>query len=1041
MYVPYPLRVVYQTLSSNCENFSSNRTFQAMLHATESTMNEINKRSICKLLRSLRNENIGTSDVEYGIRKMCAVVGDAAQVDIKRKIMRWKVNDAFRVLRETQHANLKIWRESKRCIPLQIRTEYLRNWRLYTDRYKMQLEARNRERVKWLVAKWRKKEKPVPDTIRGIKLNDETLPLEFNSQPRIYGNMQMSNNEMKLLELPPKFGLYRKVNVRETIISTEEAINKIRWNRSITDNEPCVGTQFIDINTRLVDINYLQPTMLPFNPQVSMPPALTRDEEIRLQQFKNDVGEIVGEVEKESKKWSNLGLDEKNGLNDLRRRVDDGEMVCCVTDKSGRWSCDSTENYKMGCINQLNDSDRTPEITVAEHEEGEREMNGHALALGRMMGLKEGNRGNRLRYAMTAQGSKLATLYGLRKDHKVIEVGKEVEGPKMRPVCGAKECHTKRVSYILCLILSHLIPDNGTQCNSTDDLLGEIERLNQGGQINQEWVVGSLDVESLYPSLDVKRCARVIRDKLYESNLGFADLQWKEIALYIRYHMTNVEIANNGLEEFCPKRKYRRRPPIFVTSGSDPDTAKRHEPWVFPNQDPDQYVLRRMFCVAIEVMVIRTMSLHDFKFDNKIYRQGSGGAIGLDLTGVVSDIYMCYWDSELLRLMEENAFLPILYKRYKDDVNFIIEMDPDRVNNNDRDGTNRSAVAEIKTLGESIDKNIKVTTDLPCNHDDRRLPLLDIKVWIGESRTGEIKVMHTHYIKEVSTRSVINAQSSHGDRVKYNVMVNEVCRILKNCSVHLEWKEAAAQVSYFIRRLQYSGYDNRFRYNVVERALRRHDERLAKYRGSGSMFPKLSAEEKSQKMEKRSKWYSDGGKYESVMFVEPTPGAKLRKRIQQAAIRNRVRVKVVEKVGTTVKQVLQKSNPFKSVRCERGDCTVCESGSGQECRTTGCVYEVMCKDDERKYRGTTGRSIYERVKEEMSDWRRQEDRSPLWKHSLLYHDGQDFDIDIKVLSQCYGKPSKRMITEAVVIDELPMGEAMNSKTEWSYMKLSKVQVK
>ena len=142
--------------------------------------------------------------------------------------------------------------------------------------------------------------------------------------------------------------------------------------------------------------------------------------------------------------------------------------------------------------------------------------------------------------------------------------------------------------------------------------------------------------------------------------------------------------------------------------------------------------------------------------------------------------------------MQEKAFSSILYKRYKDDVNFIIEMDPDRVNNSDRDGTDKTAVAEIKTLAESIDKNIKVTTDIPCNHDDRRLPLLDIKVWIGESRTGEIKVMHTHYIKEVSTRSVINAQSSHGDRAKYNVMVNEVGRILKNCSVHLDWKDAAA---------------------------------------------------------------------------------------------------------------------------------------------------------------------------------------------------------------------------------------------------------
>ena len=38
------------------------------------------------------------------------------------------------------------------------------------------------------------------------------------------------------------------------------------------------------------------------------------------------------------------------------------------------------------------------------------------------------------------------------------------------------------------------------------------------------------------------------------------------------------------------------------------------------------------------------MSLHDYVFDGKIIRQKGGGSIGLDLTGVVADIYMCYWD-------------------------------------------------------------------------------------------------------------------------------------------------------------------------------------------------------------------------------------------------------------------------------------------------------------------------------------------------------------------------------------------------------------
>ena len=43
-------------------------------------------------------------------------------------------------------------------------------------------------------------------------------------------------------------------------------------------------------------------------------------------------------------------------------------------------------------------------------------------------------------------------------------------------------------------------------------------------------------------------------------------------------------------------------------------------------------------------MIAKTMRLHDFKFNGKIYRQKKGGAIGIDLTGVIADVYMCEWD-------------------------------------------------------------------------------------------------------------------------------------------------------------------------------------------------------------------------------------------------------------------------------------------------------------------------------------------------------------------------------------------------------------
>ena len=72
----------------------------------------------------------------------------------------------------------------------------------------------------------------------------------------------------------------------------------------------------------------------------------------------------------------------------------------------------------------------------------------------------------------------------------------------------------------------------------------------------------------------------------------------------------------------------------------------RQAPWVFPTRKSAEKIVRRMFCLAVEAMIIRIMCLHDYQFEDGIYRQVKGGSIGLDLTGVVSDVYMCYWDGE-----------------------------------------------------------------------------------------------------------------------------------------------------------------------------------------------------------------------------------------------------------------------------------------------------------------------------------------------------------------------------------------------------------
>ena len=149
-------------------------------------------------------------------------------------------------------------------------------------------------------------------------------------------------------------------------------------------------------------------------------------------------------------------------------------------------------------------------------------------------------------------------------------------------------------------------------------------------------------------------------------------------------------------------------------------------------------------------------------------------------------------------------------------------------------------------------------------------------------------------------------------------------------------------------------------------------------------------------------------------------------------------------MNRTVKSTLQRSNPFGWKPCGRVDCYTCNHGIQINCRTRGCVYQIECLECQlvidKQYRGQTGRSEYERTKEHIEKWEAKADDSYLHKHAVQYHNGGTFNINVKILAQCYGKPTTRMITEAVMIEELPEENSLNSKSEWTYARLPRVEV-
>ena len=106
---------------------------------------------------------------------------------------------------------------------------------------------------------------------------------------------------------------------------------------------------------------------------------------------------ITESYKKKTQDLSNLTKEEQEGLKTLKKKVADNTVLCYQTVKSGRWSCDTKENYRKACQKHLSDPSKTEVINLQTHEDAEKEMNAHGQALLRMLGLKNDHQTTLLR--------------------------------------------------------------------------------------------------------------------------------------------------------------------------------------------------------------------------------------------------------------------------------------------------------------------------------------------------------------------------------------------------------------------------------------------------------------------------------------------------------------------------------------------------------------------------------------------------------------------------------------------------------------------
>ena len=359
----------------------------------------------------------------------------------------------------------------------------------------------------------------------------------------------------------------------------------------------------------------------------------------------------------------------------------------------------------------------------------------------------------------------------------------------------------------------------------------------------------------------------------------------------------------------------------------------------------------------------------------------------------------------------------------------------------------RRTMEVIRDVGNSIHWSIQLEIDYPSNYSDGKMPSLDLKLHVSEV-DGRKQIIHEFYMKDVSSKAVINADSALSLQQKRTILTQETLRVLLNCSPYVFWQDVARHASKMVLRMQFSGFSKKFRYEVVCSALSAYDSIHDKVRrGERPLYRPFEWDREERDRAKAAKvlnWYKVGG-YESVMFVQSTPNSELKRRFQKEIDKSGLKIRVVEKAGRSIKQALQRSDPFKAATCDREGCLVCETEGKGSCGKDGINYEIDCVECEENgsggiYHGESAHNGFTRGDEHLKDLDRKDKSSILWRHCKERHGGIIPDFRMSITGYYRHDAMLRQISEAVRIGGVAREELINNKTEWNYVNLPRVVV-
>ena len=398
-------------------------------------------------------------------------------------------------------------------------------------------------------------------------------------------------------------------------------------------------------------------------------------------------------------------------------------------------------------------------------------------------------------------------------------------------------------------------------------------------------------------------------------------------------------------------------------------------------------------------------------------------------------------------------------------------------------------MVELKKIADTLMEHIETEYDCPSIHPElgNKVPVLDLAMWVeevpvpapgleghklhqncgegvgqclpigkqvvgcrlevdqGPARRMVQQIQFKFYSKPMAPAKVILASSAQPWGQKRTTLTQELIRRLLNCKKELSCSTKQKHLTKFMQILKNSGYDTKFRIEVLKSGLSGYNKILdADLSGERPLYrPKhwRTSSRRMDKVNKKKNWL--GSFWKSCIFVPPTPGSELKKQMKEveeatrAGGREAWPIKIIETAGKTLEQTLVNTDPFNGNKCTDKNCLPTQNPKNKiNCRRNCICYKITCliclKDGRSgelatNYFGESGKNIHCRSKEHVSKFNSKTEKirveSAFIKHLENKHQGRASNksfsdyFKIEVL-KAYRKPFTKCVEEGTYIANL-----------------------